>query len=134
MSPPAVTIELEPNSESATIVFCLGKLAAIEDIVGRSVNDLVFTEFADISAKADPKDPNALLGTLKRLRVVFVRQFIAACLGITTESVPVRISLGRTMEVFSELAVAFVRAVVAMNGGGEDDSSHPQKPAPESAS
>lgn len=107
-----------PVNPPITVDFNLGRLEAIEEATGKTVNDLMLGEFREWVRAGDLSETAAARNkALRQVSAKVARRFIAGCLGCTLEVVDSLVPVGRMMDVTAALIGPFVRAVVCMNGG-----------------
>lgn len=122
--------EVCSDASTINIRFDIGRLAAIEKALGKTVNEITFDDFADLMI--DSTDFAAASKTFRRVSATRVIAFVGACTGHTAEEVTAKYSLGAVREAFGLLAITFIKAVLEFNGlGPRDPQDNPQAPGTE---
>lgn len=128
---PTAVIKLNDGTEQ-TVVFDLAGLERIEDLTGRTVNQLLFEDLAAwFTGEQGETDEQRAARLVKNVRAKFVRSFLAAAMGSRDGlAVDAAVGLSGAMAAFTAAVAAFAEAVIAFNGGDPAEGGAEPHPTP----
>lgn len=116
---PTAVVQL---AKPLTVAFDFARLIAIEKAVGKSANELAFSDFPQLNAPSKGDDGRDLtpeeknMERLKRMNMTLVVPFVAGCIGVPTQDLAAVVPAARLRDAFFALVQPFLDAVMQING------------------
>lgn len=117
---PSATVQIK--GKPVTVDFDFTRLVVIEKAVGKSANELAFSDFPQLNPPKHHPDGRELtleeqhLERLRKLRIGDMVPFVAGCLGVADVDLVAQVPMSDLRAAFFALVQPFLDAVMQING------------------